>query len=75
MTGQQLKPNIKIKNLLDSSNAFYQDLLGYKPEETSLQFVPNSEWYNFTQTRGLNPNESGVYLHRNRTVIIRDNKP
>jgi len=32
----------KIKNLLDASNSFYQDLLGYKPEQTYLQQIPEN---------------------------------
>lgn len=59
--------------LLDSSNQFYQDLLGYKPEQTSLKSVPNSEWFNFTQQRGLNSNSSGIYLPRNQTAVIQEN--
>ncbi len=62
----------KIRTLLDSSNHFYQDLLGYSPEQTSLQQIPNSEWSEFAIQRGLNPNSSGIYLPRNQTAIIRD---
>ncbi|NMB67119.1 hypothetical protein GYA25_03615 [Candidatus Woesearchaeota archaeon] len=63
------------RTLLDSSNEFYQDLLGYKPEQTSLQLVPNSKWFSFTQTRGLNPNSSGIYLPRNQTAVIQEGNP
>ena len=60
----------KTKNLLDISNFFYQDLLGYKPEQTYLQQIPENQWNEFVQTRGLNPNSSGVYLPRNQIAII-----
>ncbi len=65
----------KIRNLLDFINQFYQDLLGYKPEQTLLHFVPNSKWDEFAQQRGLNPNSSGIYLPRNQTAIIREDNP
>jgi hypothetical protein len=59
-------------SLLETSNQFYQDLLGYKPEQTSLQSISNSEWFDFTQQKGLNPNSSGIYLPRNQTAIIQE---
>jgi hypothetical protein len=65
----------KTKTLLDSSNQFYQELLGYKPEQTSLQQIPENQWNEFTEQRGLNPNSSGIYLPRNQTAIIRDENP
>jgi hypothetical protein len=61
----------KIKSLIDSSNSFYQDLLGYKPEETSLQQIPESQWGKFTQRRRLNLESSGIYFPRNQTTIIK----
>ena len=65
----------KIKNYLDSSNEFYQNLLSYKPEQTSLQQVQKSQWNEFAQQRGLNPNSSGIYLPRNQTAIIKEQNP
>jgi len=65
----------KTKNLLDASNSFYQDLLGYKPEQTYLQQIPKNQWNEFVQTRGLNPNSSGVYLPRNQTAVIQQENP
>ena len=65
----------QIRTLLDSSNQFYQNLLGYKPEQTSLQQIPESQWNEFAQTRGLNPNSSGIYLPRNQTAIIQGENP
>jgi len=60
---------------IELSNSFYQELLGYKPKQTSLQEIPESKWNEFVETRGLNPNSSGVYLPRNQTTIIpKDNK-
>jgi len=75
MMGQQLKPNIKTSYLIETSNEFYQDLLGYKPEQTSLQFVPENQWNEFARTRGLNPNSSGIYLPRNQTAVIQEHNP
>lgn len=65
----------KIKYILDSSNDFYQDLLGYIPEQTSLQSIPKNQWFEFTKQRGLNPNSSGIYLPRNQTAIIQEENP
>jgi hypothetical protein len=65
----------QIKTLLDFSNQFYQDLLGYKPEQTLLRQIPESEWNNFTTQRELNPNSLGIYLPRNQTAIIQEENP
>ncbi len=65
----------KIENLIDTSNSFYQDLLGYKPEQTSLQQISESQWNEFANTRGLNPNSSGIYLPRNQRAVIRNENP
>ena len=65
----------QIRTLLDSSNQFYQDLLGYKPEKTTLQQIPNTKWNEFAQTRGLNPNSSGIYLPRSQTAVIQEENP
>ncbi|MCK4996827.1 hypothetical protein KAS08_00855 [Candidatus Pacearchaeota archaeon] len=70
-----IKSNIKIEHLIETSNYFYQNLLGYKPEQTSLQQVPKNQWSEFTNTRGLNPNSSGIYLPRNQTAVIQQNNP
>lgn len=60
----------QIRTLLNFSNKFYQDLLGYKPEQTSLQQIPKTQWNEFAEQRGLNPNSPGIYLPRNQTAII-----
>ena len=73
--GKHSKPNIGQRKLLDSSNEFYQDLLGYKPEQTSLQSISPAEWGEFAQSRGLNPNSSGVYFPRNQTAIVKGDNP
>ena len=70
-----MQPNIETKCLLNSSNQFYQDLLGYAPEQTSLKQIPENQWNQFAQLRGLNPDSSGIYLPRNQTAIIRDESP
>ena len=75
MMGKQIKLNIEIEHLVETSNQFYQDLLGYKPEKTSLQSISNYEWSNFTRTKGLNPNSSGIYLPRNQTALIQQENP
>ena len=63
---------LKIESLLDYSNKFYHDLLGYKPEQTSLEQIPENQWNEFATQKELNPNSSGIYLPRNQTVIIKD---
>lgn len=65
----------KINNLLDASNSFYQNLLGYKPEQTSLQQIPELQWNEFAIQKGLNPNLLGIYLPRNQTAIIHGGTP
>ncbi|OQA67233.1 MAG: hypothetical protein BWY36_00741 [Candidatus Diapherotrites archaeon ADurb.Bin253] len=67
-------PQIK-RNLIDASVAFYQDLLGYAPEQTSLQQIPENQWNEFAEQRGLNPNSSGIYLPRNQAAVVRDENP
>jgi hypothetical protein len=62
----------QIKTLIDDSNSFYQDLLGYKPGRTSLCQISNVKWDEFARRRGLNPNSSGVYLPRSQTAAIKD---
>lgn len=75
MMGKQKKLNIKIEHLVDSSNQFYHKLLGYKPAQTSLQQVIESEWNKFAKAKGLNPNSSGIYLPRNQTSVIQQGNP
>ncbi|MCK5150106.1 hypothetical protein KAJ87_04235 [Candidatus Pacearchaeota archaeon] len=65
----------RLKDLLEESNQFYQDLLGYKPEKTSLQSILESQWKEFAQIRGLNPNSSGIYLPRNQIAVIQEQTP
>ena len=63
---------LKIKDSLDYFNIIYQDLLGYKPEQTSLEQITESNWKNFAEARELNPKSSGIYLPRNQTAIIQE---
>ena len=72
MMGQQLKPHIETEYLLETSNEFYQDLLGYKPKQTSLKQISKSKWNEFIAQKGLNPNSLGIYLPRNQTAIIQE---
>jgi len=53
-------------------NDYYQNLLGYGLEQTSLQQILESQWNEFVIQKRLNPNSSGIYLPRNQTAIIRD---
>ncbi len=71
----QQKQAPKISDFIDNTNSFYQNLLGYEPEQISLQSIPNSEWFDFTQQRGLNSNSLGIYLPRNQTAVIREQNP
>jgi len=66
---------LEMEHFLDVSSQFYQDLLGYSPEQTSLQQVSEACWSEFTQVRGLNPDSTGVYLPRNQTAVIMGNRP
>ncbi|MEX0920905.1 MAG: hypothetical protein WDZ62_01450 [Candidatus Pacearchaeota archaeon] len=69
-----LEPSLRdsaLQEYLDASNLFYQDLLGYKPEETSLEKVHELQWERFAIQKGLNPHSSGIYLPRNQTAVIR----
>jgi len=70
MQGQIQAPKMKL--LLDASNSIYQDLLGYKPENTRLQEIPENSWNEFAVQNGLNSNASGVYLPRNKTALIKE---
>ncbi|PIY81441.1 hypothetical protein CO155_01785 [Candidatus Pacearchaeota archaeon CG_4_9_14_3_um_filter_35_19] len=65
----------QIRTLLDFPNQFYQDLLGYKPEQTSLQQIPETQWNEFATQKGLNPNSSGIYLPINQTAVIQGENP
>src|SRR3989338_2857974 len=59
-----------LPSYIELSNSFYQELLGYKPKQTSLQEIPQFEWNEFAKQRGLNQNSLGMYLPRNQTAIV-----
>lgn len=59
-----------LQDYVGASNQFYQDLLGYKPEQTRLQFLNQEQWQPFCERTGLNQNSSGIYLPRNQTAVI-----
>lgn len=63
------------KELISLSNNYYQNLLGYQPEQTLLQQIPENKWNEFATQRRLNPNSLGIYLPRNQTVIIKGENP
>jgi len=65
----------EFKSVIDFCNDYYSNLLGYKPEQTSLHSVPNSDWFDFTQQTGLDSNSSGVYLPRNQTASLKGENP
>jgi hypothetical protein len=75
MMGQTTEPNINIEEVLRSSHYFYTDLLGYTVNETSLTSIPDTEWGQYTQARGLNPNSEGVYLPRSQEAIMKADNP
>ncbi len=56
--------------LLTSSNQFFSDLLGYKPEKTILQILNNKQWNAYFSKIGANTNSLGIYLPRNQTATI-----
>ena len=64
-----------VSSYMESSNQFYQELLGYKPTQTKLKIISEIKWFQFTQERGLAPNSSGIYLPRNQTAIIKEENP
>lgn len=57
-------------SFLEFSNKFYNNLLGYIPEQTSLIKIPKKNWNTYTAQNNLNPNSSGIFLPRNQTAII-----
>ena len=71
----QKVPELEFERCLDFSNQFCQDLLGYKPEQTSLQIIPFSEWLGFTSERNLDSDSLGIYSPRNRTAMIKGENP
>ena len=56
---------------IEASNSFYQDMLGYKPEQTSLKQIAKNQLNEFAIQNGFNPNSLGIYLPRNQTAIIK----
>ena len=71
----ELIPSSELQDYIDFSNKFYQDLLGYEPEQTSLQQIPENQWNEFTAQKGLSQNSSGIYLPRNQTAVIQGENP
>ncbi len=67
-----LRDPTTLQNHLETSNSFYQNLLGYKPEQTQLEQIPENEWNKFVIQRGLNLGSSGIYLPRNQTAFIQE---
>jgi len=67
-----LRDSTALRNLLETSNSFYQDLLGYKPEQTQLEIISKNKLDELVSQKGFNPNSSGIYLPRNQTAIIQE---
>ncbi|MBU2459201.1 MAG: hypothetical protein KKB29_02460, partial [Nanoarchaeota archaeon] len=62
----------ELQGYLETSELFYEELLGYKPEQTSLEEIPAEQWGEFTTQRGFDSESSGFYLPRNQTAVIRE---
>jgi len=65
-----LRDSTALQSYIDVSNQFYQDLLGYKPGQTSLQILAKEQWQPFCERVGLNLDSLGIYLPRNQTAVI-----
>jgi hypothetical protein len=72
---QATKQAPKIEKVLEDVSQYYEDYLGYKPENTTLTQIAEEKWQQFTEERGLNPSSRGIYLPRNQTAIVRDENP
>ena len=61
--------NLKgLQKLKETSDLFYQETLGYKPENTSLKILNNSnEWKNYCNSIAENSDKQGIYSPRNQT--------
>lgn len=59
----------------ETINGFYEDLLGYKPEETSLEVVPENKWSEVVANLGLKPDSLGIYQPRNQSAIMKGQNP
>ncbi len=70
MSRTETLQRVELKDYINNSNLFYQDLLGYKPEQTSLQEISKSQWSEFVEKREFNSNSRGIYLPRNQTAIV-----
>jgi len=70
-----LRDSMALSDYIEISNSFYHNLLGYKLEKTSLEQIPNSQWNEFIQTKGLDPKSLSVYLPRNQTAMIKGENP
>ncbi|MCK5150113.1 hypothetical protein KAJ87_04270 [Candidatus Pacearchaeota archaeon] len=73
MQEQKLAP--RTKYLLETSTQFYQELLGYKPEQTKLQQVPENQWTIFCKSIGQPTDKFGIYSSRNKTAVIQQDNP
>lgn len=63
------------KETLQLINSFYNNLLGYSINQTSLEIIKNREWNKFAIQKGLDPNSSGIYFPRNQTSFVKEGCP
>jgi len=64
------KDKTTIEDYFVVSNNIYQNLLGYKPEQTALISLDKLKWRQFCKKWALNEYSDGVYLPRNQTAVI-----
>ncbi|MEM4330898.1 MAG: nucleotidyltransferase domain-containing protein [Candidatus Pacearchaeota archaeon] len=64
-----------IEELKKETDRLYLEILGYFPEKTSLEQIPENKWSKFAMQEGFNKNSFGVYLPRNQIAIVRDKNP
>ncbi|MDO8467847.1 MAG: hypothetical protein Q7S56_02785 [Nanoarchaeota archaeon] len=69
MLGETI-PQTSLECYLEPSRAIFSDLLGYKPEQTSLQSLNEEQWKMFCQSIGFNQSSFGIFLPRNQTAVI-----
>ena len=59
-----------LQSYLDSSNAFYLDLLGYKQEQTKLNVLDYEQWQALCKKQEGNQDASGMFQPRSQIAVI-----
>ncbi|MBT4376135.1 hypothetical protein HOD29_02060 [archaeon] len=62
--------SLSILNPIKNINKFYEDLLGYSLDKTSLKLLNNSEWVKICNKLNANSTAFGFFLPRNQTAYI-----